>query len=71
MYEYHDVHALILGALNTYVGTDDNILHLFNSGCIKKLLAYLEVAKPGMKPHCLVVFTKMSYTAIGRQVRTA
>lgn len=68
MYEYHDVHSLILGAINTYVETDDNIIHVFKSGCIQRLQTYLDVAMPGMKTNCLVVLTKMSYTATGRQV---
>lgn len=68
IYEYRDVHSLILGALNTYVETDDNILHVFKSGCIQRLQTYLDVTLPGMKTNCLAVLTKMSFSVTGRQV---
>ncbi|RVE43339.1 hypothetical protein evm_012010 [Chilo suppressalis] len=65
-YEFRDVHTLVLGVLRNYVETEDNAYHLYQSGCILRLLAYLEMALPAMKPHCLAVLTKMSFTANGR-----
>ncbi|CAH0695525.1 unnamed protein product [Spodoptera exigua] len=66
-YEFRDVHALVLGVLRNYVETEENASHLYQSGCILRLLAYLEMALPAMKPYCLAVLTKMSYTANGRE----
>ncbi|XP_050554573.1 uncharacterized protein LOC118270080 isoform X1 [Spodoptera frugiperda] len=66
-YEFRDVHAMVLGVLRNYVETEENASHLYQSGCILRLLAYLEMALPAMKPHCLAVLTKMSYTANGRE----
>ncbi|XP_026738635.1 uncharacterized protein LOC113501658 [Trichoplusia ni] len=65
-YEFRDVHTNVLGVLRNYVETEENASHLYQSGCILRLLAYLEMALPAMKPHCLAVLTKMSYTANGR-----
>ncbi|XP_026319384.1 uncharacterized protein LOC113229907 [Hyposmocoma kahamanoa] len=65
-YEFRDVHAQILGVLHTYVGTEDNTTHVYQSGCILRLLSYLEMALPAMKPLCLAVLTKMSYFVEGR-----
>ncbi|KAJ0182268.1 hypothetical protein K1T71_001637 [Dendrolimus kikuchii] len=65
-YEFRDVHTQVLGVLRNYVETEDNALHLYQSGCILRLLAYLEMALPAMKPHCLAVLTKMSFTSNGR-----
>ncbi|CAH1639964.1 unnamed protein product [Spodoptera littoralis] len=66
-YEFRDVHAMVLGVLRNYVETEENASHVYQSGCILRLLAYLDVALPAMKPHCLAVLTKMSYTANGRE----
>ncbi|XP_022822162.1 uncharacterized protein LOC111353390 [Spodoptera litura] len=66
-YEFRDVHAMVLGVLRNYVETEENASHIYQSGCILRLLAYLDVALPAMKPHCLAVLTKMSYTANGRE----
>ncbi|XP_028036231.1 armadillo repeat-containing protein 3 [Bombyx mandarina] len=65
-YEFRDVHAQVLGVLRDYVETEENASHLYQSGCILRLLAYLEMALPAMKPHCLAVLTKMSFTSNGR-----
>ncbi|XP_063899764.1 armadillo repeat-containing protein 3 [Helicoverpa armigera] len=65
-YEFRDVHTLVLGVLRNYVETEENASHLYQSGCILRLLAYLEMALPAMKPHCLAVLTKMSFTSNGR-----
>ncbi|XP_049882239.1 uncharacterized protein LOC126378107 [Pectinophora gossypiella] len=65
-YEFRDVHTLVLGVLKTYVETEENASHLYQAGCITRLLAYLEMALPAMKPHCIAVLTKMSFTANGR-----
>ncbi|XP_073957467.1 uncharacterized protein isoform X2 [Choristoneura fumiferana] len=65
-YEFRDVHTMVLGVLRNYVETEENAAHLYQSGCILRLLAYLEMALPAMKPHCLAVLTKMSFTANGR-----
>ncbi|OWR40943.1 uncharacterized protein LOC116778968 [Danaus plexippus] len=65
-YEFRDVHTQVLGVLRNYVETEENASHLYQSGCILRLLAYLEMALPAMKPHCLAVLTKMSFTANGR-----
>ncbi|CAG9796326.1 unnamed protein product [Diatraea saccharalis] len=65
-YEFRDVHTQVLGVLRNYVETEDNAYHLYQSGCILRLLAYLEMALPAMKPHCLAVLTKMSFTSNGR-----
>ncbi|XP_034831831.1 armadillo repeat-containing protein 3 [Maniola hyperantus] len=65
-YEFRDVHTQVLGVLRNYVETEENASHLYQSGCILRLLAYLEMALPVMKPHCLAVLTKMSFTANGR-----
>lgn len=65
---FRDVHTQILGVLHTYVATEDNAAHVYQSGCVLRLLAYLEAAEPAMKPHCLAVLTKMSFTAKGRNV---
>ncbi|XP_072939253.1 armadillo repeat-containing protein 3 [Epargyreus clarus] len=65
-YEFRDVHTLVLGVLRDYVETEENAAHLYQSGCILRLLAYLEMALPAMKPHCLAVLTKMSFTSNGR-----
>lgn len=67
-YEFRDVHTQVLGVLRNYVETEENASHLYQSGCILRLLAYLEMALPAMKPHCLAVLTKMSFTANGRDV---
>ncbi|XP_031768976.2 uncharacterized protein LOC113519158 [Galleria mellonella] len=65
-YEFRDVHTEVLGVLRNYVEIEENAAHLYKSGCILRLLAYLEMALPAMKPHCLAVLTKMSFTANGR-----
>ncbi|CAK1540320.1 unnamed protein product [Leptosia nina] len=65
-YEFRDVHTQVLGVLRNYVETEENAAHLYQSGCILRLLAYLEMALPAMKPHCLGVLTKMSFTSNGR-----
>ncbi|XP_038220797.1 uncharacterized protein LOC119838768 [Zerene cesonia] len=65
-YEFRDVHTQVLGVLRNYVETEENAAHLYQSGCILRLLAYLEMALPAMKPHCLAVLTKMSFTSNGR-----
>ncbi|XP_053611630.1 uncharacterized protein LOC128675905 [Plodia interpunctella] len=65
-YEFRDVHTQVLGVLKNYAETEENSAHLYQSGCILRLLAYLEMALPAMKPHCLAVLTKMSFTATGR-----
>lgn len=67
-YEFRDVHTQVLGVLRNYVETEENAAHLYQSGCILRLLAYLEMALPAMKPHCLAVLTKMSFTSNGRDV---
>ncbi|XP_060804939.1 uncharacterized protein LOC106140523 [Amyelois transitella] len=66
-YEFRDVHTQVLGVLKNYAETEDNSAHLYQSGCILRLLAYLEMALPAMKPHCLAVLTKMSFTFSGRE----
>ncbi|CAB3256251.1 unnamed protein product [Arctia plantaginis] len=65
-YEFRDVHTLVLGVLRNYVETEENAHHVFQSGCILRLLAYLEMALPAMKPCCLAVLTKMSFSNNGR-----
>ncbi|XP_075981283.1 armadillo repeat-containing protein 3-like isoform X2 [Anticarsia gemmatalis] len=65
-YEFRDVHTQVLGVLRNYVETEENASHLFQSGCILRLLAYLEMALPAMKPGCLAVLTKMSFNVNGR-----
>ncbi|KAG6441864.1 uncharacterized protein LOC115448221 [Manduca sexta] len=65
-YEFRDVHTQVLGVLRNYVETEENAAHLYQSGCILRLLAYLEMALPAMKPHCLAVLTKMSFNSNGR-----
>ncbi|XP_039759536.1 uncharacterized protein LOC120633393 [Pararge aegeria] len=65
-YEFRDVHTQVLGVLRNYVEIEENAAHLYQSGCILRLLAYLEMALPSMKPHCLAVLTKMSFTSNGR-----
>ncbi|KAI5636714.1 hypothetical protein NE865_10540 [Phthorimaea operculella] len=65
-YEFRDAHSQVLGVLKTYVETDDNAAHVYQSGCVNRLLAYLELALPAMKPHCIAVLCKMSFTASGR-----
>ncbi|CAH0727621.1 unnamed protein product, partial [Brenthis ino] len=65
-YEFRDVHTQVLGVLRNYAETEENAAHLYQSGCILRLLAYLEMALPAMKPHCLAVLTKMSFTSNGR-----
>ncbi|XP_045524316.1 uncharacterized protein LOC123714181 isoform X3 [Pieris brassicae] len=65
-YEFRDVHTQVLGVLRNYVETEENAAHLYQSGCILRLLAYLEMALPAMKPHCLGVLTKMSFNSNGR-----
>ncbi|KAJ8736034.1 hypothetical protein PYW08_006690 [Mythimna loreyi] len=65
-YEFRDVHTQVLGVLRNYVETEENARHLYQSGCILRLIAYLEMALPAMKPHCLAVLTKMSFTSNGR-----
>ncbi|KAJ8735867.1 hypothetical protein PYW07_007487 [Mythimna separata] len=66
-YEFRDVHTQVLGVLRNYVETEENARHLYQSGCILRLIAYLEMALPAMKPFCLAVLTKMSFTANGRE----
>ncbi|KAJ2948187.1 hypothetical protein O0L34_g9996 [Tuta absoluta] len=66
-YEFRDAHSQVLGVLKTYVETDDNAAHVYQSGCVNRLLAYLELALPAMKPHCIAVLCKMSHTASGRE----
>lgn len=58
----------MLGVLKNYAETEENATHLYQSGCILRLLAYLEMALPAMKPHCLAVLAKMSFTSNGRDV---
>ncbi|CAH2102102.1 unnamed protein product [Euphydryas editha] len=65
-YEFRDVHTQVLGVLKNYAETEENATHLYQSGCILRLLAYLEMALPAMKPHCLAVLAKMSFTSNGR-----
>ncbi|XP_014362590.2 armadillo repeat-containing protein 3 [Papilio machaon] len=65
-YEFRDVHTEVLGVLRDYAETEENAAHLYQSGCVLRLLAYLDMALPAMKPHCLAVLTKMSFTANGR-----
>ncbi|XP_061709291.1 uncharacterized protein LOC133519288 [Cydia pomonella] len=65
-YEFRDVHAVVLSVLKNYVETEENASHLYQSGCILRLLAYLEMALPAMKPHCLAVLTKISFSSNGR-----
>ncbi|XP_068626528.1 armadillo repeat-containing protein 3 [Battus philenor] len=65
-YEFRDVHTVVLGVLKDYAETEENAAHLYQSGCILRLLAYLDMALPAMKPHCLAVLTKMSFTSNGR-----
>ncbi|XP_064071601.1 uncharacterized protein LOC113402135 [Vanessa tameamea] len=65
-YEFRDVHTQVLGVLRNYAETEENATHLYQSGCMLRLLAYLEMALPAMKPHCLGVLAKMSFTSNGR-----
>ncbi|XP_047984691.1 uncharacterized protein LOC125225158 [Leguminivora glycinivorella] len=67
-YEFRDVHAVVLSVLKNYVETEENASHVYQSGCILRLLAYLEMALPAMKPHCLAVLTKISFSSNGRDV---
>ncbi|XP_063616275.1 armadillo repeat-containing protein 3-like [Cydia splendana] len=65
-YEFHDAHAVVLKILLNFVGTEENASHVYQSGCILRLLAYLEIALPTMKPYCLAVLTKISFSSSGR-----
>ncbi|XP_053611677.1 uncharacterized protein LOC128675920 isoform X2 [Plodia interpunctella] len=65
-YEFRDVHAQVLSVLKNYAETEENSAHLYQSGCLLRLLAYLDTALPLMKPNCLAVLTKMSFTSNGR-----
>lgn len=65
-YEFRDVHSEVLRVLKNYVELEENASHVYQSGCILRLLAYLEMALPALKPHCLAVLTKMSFTKNGR-----
>ncbi|XP_063616368.1 armadillo repeat-containing protein 3-like [Cydia splendana] len=65
-YEFHDVHAVVLNILKNYVETEENASHIYESGCILRLHAYLEMALPSMKPYCLAVLTKISFSSSGR-----
>lgn len=67
-YEFRDVHTEVLGVLRDYAETEENSSHLYQSGCVLRLLAYLDMALPAMKSHCLAVLTKMSFTSNGRDV---
>ncbi|XP_060806930.1 uncharacterized protein LOC106129776 [Amyelois transitella] len=65
-YDFRDVHAQVLSVLRNYAETEENSAHLYQSGCILRLLAYLDSAVPTMKPNCFAVLTKMSFTSNGR-----
>ncbi|XP_047984693.1 uncharacterized protein LOC125225159 [Leguminivora glycinivorella] len=58
--------AYLEGATSDLWETEENASHVYQSGCILRLLAYLEMALPAMKPHCLAVLTKISFSSNGR-----
>ncbi|XP_063616364.1 uncharacterized protein LOC134789689 isoform X2 [Cydia splendana] len=65
-YEFHDVHTVVLNVLKNYVETEENASHVYQSGCVLRLLSYLETAPPAMKQYCLAVLTKISFSSSGR-----
>ncbi|XP_063395563.1 uncharacterized protein LOC134680367 [Cydia fagiglandana] len=65
-HEFQDVHTVVLNVLKNYVETEENASHVYQSGCVLRLLSYLESAPLTMKPYCLAVLTKISFSSSGR-----
>ncbi|XP_041975374.1 uncharacterized protein LOC121730414 [Aricia agestis] len=65
-YEFRDIHIPVLQVLRDYAAGESSAAHVYRSGCLQRLLKYLDEALPAAKPPCLAVLTRLSYTAKGR-----
>ncbi|XP_075981402.1 armadillo repeat-containing protein 3-like [Anticarsia gemmatalis] len=65
-YEFRDVHPQVLDLLRHYVKEEENASFFYETGCVQRLLMYLHMALPQMKPCCLAVLTQMSMNKKGR-----